>query len=89
MISKGWPEKNVLEDPAELETSILIKLRQNVGKNASCVENAIIEESIFFSFLNDCFKTLYFPLVCVFPIVLYFDTCHNLFFIKKKKKVLP
>lgn len=50
MTSKGWSEKNVLEDPAELETSILIKLRQSVGKNASCVENAIIEESIFFRF---------------------------------------
>lgn len=42
--------ENVLEDPAELETSILIKLNQHMGKNASCVENAIIEESTFFLF---------------------------------------
>lgn len=42
--------ENVLEDPAELETSILIKLKQNMGKNASCVENAIIEESSSFFF---------------------------------------
>lgn len=36
-------------------------------------------------FLNFRFKVLGFPLFCVFPTMLYFDACHNLFFIKKKK----
>ena len=37
----------ILEEPAELETSIVIKLRQNMGQNPQCVEDAIIQESPF------------------------------------------
>ena len=42
--------ENVVDNPAELETSLLIKLSQHGGKNGSRVENAIIEESTFFLF---------------------------------------
>lgn len=62
-----------MDDLAELETSLFIKLSQHGEKKGSCVENAIIEESTFFFFklliLNTSLSSS-----CVFSIVLYFDT---------------
>lgn len=66
--------ENVVDHPAELETSLLIRLSQHGGENGSCVENAVIEESTFFFFKLLILNTSLSSSLCFFPIVLYFDT---------------
>lgn len=76
-----------MEDPAELETSILIKLSQHMGKNASCAENAIIEESTFFFFFKLLIQNTSLPSSLCF-LLLCCTLIHTLISFYRKKKGL-
>lgn len=77
-----------MEDPAELETSILIKLSQHMGKKASCVENAIIDESTFFFFFKLLIQNTSLPSSLCF-LLLCCTLIHTLIsFYREKKKGL-